>query len=207
MQFRKLGAILGVKGLFCLLSLTTIASALVIYSSIVTLTPIKQLTMGTTTDSWTVYFNEVDIVKYLPGDSIAPTLDEESTDTYAFKVVTDAEKVCAIKVGLTTAMNSSQFSKFQIRVKYWDGSTWSSVPLSSSPTGISMLKMYINGLSAGDAGYVRHALSTTRYYLIEVTYSYDLVAETTPFTIDFNYTPFPYDSFINVEPLPTVLGI
>ncbi|MCJ7714458.1 hypothetical protein MUO66_08385, partial [Candidatus Bathyarchaeota archaeon] len=89
----------------------------------------------------------------------------------------------------------------------WDGSTWSSVPLSSSPTGISMLKMYINGLSAGDAGYVRHALSTTRYYLIEVTYSYDLVAETTPFTIDFNYTPFPYDSFINVEPLPTVLGI
>ena len=125
----------------------------------------------------------------------APTLDTGDVSTYAFKVVTDADKVCAIKIELTSAINSSKFSKFEIRARYWDGSAWSAVPISATPSGMGILKLYINGLSAGDAGYIRHALSTTRYYLIHVTYSYDLVDEISPVTIDFQYTPMPQDDF------------
>ena len=65
---RKLEAILGVKGFLCIASLTMIALALVAYTATVTITPTQQFTIGATTDSWTVYVNDVDAVRYLPGD-------------------------------------------------------------------------------------------------------------------------------------------
>ncbi|MFQ5621698.1 MAG: hypothetical protein ACE5FT_07730, partial [Candidatus Nanoarchaeia archaeon] len=108
----------------------------------------------------------------------------------------DADKVCAVKIELTSAVNSSKFSKFQITVMRWNAtaSAWQDETLYAAATG-STTKSYIDGLTAGDSGYVHHAASLTRYYLIKVTYSYDLVDETTQVTVTFQYTPLPQDSF------------
>jgi len=193
-SLRKIRTILGVKGLLCLASLTMIALALVSYTASVTITPVKQFTIGAASDSWTVYVNDVDKVRYLPGGSSEPTFNASDPDTYAFNVATDANQVCAVKIELTSAVNSSKFSKFQIMVKYWTGAAWADETLYDAPTG-STTKAYINGLTAGDAGYIHQSLSTTRYYLIKVTYSYDLVDETTQVTVTFQYTPLPQNSF------------
>ncbi|MBS7632225.1 hypothetical protein KEJ15_01190 [Candidatus Bathyarchaeota archaeon] len=193
-RLRKIGAILGVKGLLCLASLTMIALALVTYTASVTITPTIQFSIGATSDSWAVYVNDVDKFRYLPGGVAEPTFDANNPNTYAFKVVTDANQVCAVKIELTSAVNSSKFSKFQITVKYWTGAAWADETLYDAPTG-STTKAYINGLTPGDVGYVHQGLSTTRYYLIKVTYSYDLVDETTQITATFQYTPLPQNSF------------
>lgn len=193
-SLRKIGAMLGVKGVLCLASLTMIALALVSYTASVTITPTIQFSIGATSDSWAVYVNDVDKVRYLPGGVAEPKFDANNSNTYAFKVVTDANQVCAVKIELTSAVNSSKFSKFQITAKYWTGAAWADETLYDAPTG-STTKTYINGLTPGDAGYIHQALSTTRYYLIKVTYSYDLVDETTQVTATFQYTPLPQNSF------------
>jgi hypothetical protein len=191
---RKIRAILGVKGLLCLISLIMIALALVTYTASVTITPVKQFTIGATSDSWTVYVNDVDKMRYLPGGSSEPTCNPSNPNTYAFYVATDANQVCAVKIELTSAVNSSKFSKFQITVKYWTGSAWADATLYAGPTG-GTTKAYIDGLTSGDAGYIHQDFSSTGYYLICVTYSYDLVDETTQVAVTFQYTPLPQNSF------------
>ncbi|MEM2995388.1 MAG: hypothetical protein QXI91_05170 [Candidatus Bathyarchaeia archaeon] len=193
-NLNKILTILGVKGVLCLVSLTIIALALVTYTAILTVSPTQQFTIGATTSSWTVYVNDVDKVKFLPGGASEPTFNANDPNTYAFKVTTDASQVCAVKIELTSPVSDSKFSKFQINVKYWDGSTWADETLYANPTG-STTKPYIDGLTAGDVGYIHQDLSTIKYYLIKVTYSYDKVDETTQVTVNFQYTPLPQNSF------------
>jgi hypothetical protein len=45
----------------------------------------------------------------MPGGASATTLNTGDTSTYAFEVVTDANKVCAVEVELTTAMDPPNF--------------------------------------------------------------------------------------------------
>ena len=191
---RKLLAILGVKGLLCVASLMTIALAFVVYTAAVTVNPTQQFTIGATSASWTVYVNEVNQVRYLPGSSTEPTLNTGDSSTYAFKSVTDANKVCAIKIELTSAVDGSKFSNFNITVRSSTGGAWSDETLYAGATGATT-KSYINGLTGGDAGYVHQAVSTTKYYEVKVTYSYDKVDATAQVTVTFQYTPLPQDSF------------
>jgi hypothetical protein len=108
--------------------------------------------------------------------------------------VTDANQVCAIRIELTSAVNASKFSNFNITTEYWSGAAWVSGTLYTAATG-STVKSYVNGLTAGDFGYIHQDLSITRYYLIKVTYSYDKVAETAQVATTFQYTPLPQNSF------------
>jgi hypothetical protein len=109
-------------------------------------------------------------------------------------VETDANQVCAVKIELTQAVSSDKFSKFQITVKYWTGSAWADETLYDAPTG-STTKSYIDGLSPGDAGYIHQDANTIKYYLVVVTYSYDLTDSTQTVTVTFQYTPLPLESF------------
>jgi len=189
-RLAKLRVILGVKGLLCLASLTLIAFALVSYTATVTINPTQQFTIGANSSSWTVYVNDVNKVRYLPGGAVVPTFNAGNTSTYAFKVVTDGQKNCSVKIELTSLVNSSKFSNFNITLKYWNVSAWIDETLYQAPTG-SATKSYIDGLTLGDAGYVHQAISTIRYYLVKVTYSYDKVDATDQITTTFRYTPLP----------------
>jgi len=200
---KKLKAVLGIKGVLCLTLLITIGLALVTYTSTLSITPTQQFTLGATTASWTIYINDVDQVRYMPGSGTpagsqvpvgAPS--DGDTNTFAFKVVTDAGKVSAVKIELTSTVNSSEFSKFQITTKWWNSSAaaWQDATLYVASTG-STTKSYIDGLNATDVGYIHHAALTSTFYLIMVTYSYDLVDTTTVETVTFQYTPLPQDSF------------
>jgi hypothetical protein len=191
---RKLLAILGVKGLLCVASLMTIALAFVVYTAAVTVNPTQQFTIGATSASWTVYVNDVNQVRYLPGGATEPTLNTGDSSTYAFKAVTDGNKVCAIKIELTSAVDGNKFSNFNITVRSSTGGAWSGETLYAGATGATT-KSYINGLTGGDAGYVHQAVSTTIYYEVKVTYSYDKVDTTAQVTVTFQYTPLPQDSF------------
>ena len=201
-MLRKLRVILGIKGLLCLASLMVVAMALVSYTATVTIAPTTQFTIGATTATWTIYVNDLDQLRYLPGTGTpagsqqpgAPS--DANLNTFAFKVVTDSGRVCAVNITLTSAVDSSKFSKFEIRVMFWNStaSAWQDETLYTGATG-STTKSYINGLTSGDHGYVHHAASLTRYYLIKVTYSYDLVDATTSVTVTFQYTPLPQASF------------
>ena len=193
-KIKKIGAILGVKGVLAVASLTTIAFALVVYPAAVTVNPTQQFTIGATSDSWTVYINEVNQVRYLPGADSQPTFNSSDTGTYAFRVTTDANKVCAVKIDLTSAMDNAKFSNFDITVSYWTGAAWASATLYASNTGATTISE-IDGLSAGAAGYIHQAVSTTTYYLVKVTYSYDLVDTTTQVNANFRYTPLPQNNF------------
>jgi hypothetical protein len=193
-SLRKVGAVLGVKGFICISSLVMVALALVTYTASVTLNPKVQFSIGATSDSWAVYINDVDKARYLPGSAAEPVLDANNPNTYAFKVETDANQACAVKIELTSAVDNSKFSKFQITVKYWDGSAWADETLYAASTG-NTTKPYIDGLANGDNGYVHQSASTTKYYLIKVTYSYDQVGETTQVATTFKYTPLPQSSF------------
>jgi len=194
---RKLKATLGLKGLLCIASLITIALALVYYTAVVTITPYKQFTIGATTDDWTVYVNDIDQVRYLPGEGTPAGSTKPSaapnggSNTYAFKLVTDAGKACAVNITLTSAVNSSKFSKFQITVMFWNttSAAWEDATIYDAQSGGSS-KTYIDGLT-GDFGYIQQSASTSLYYLMKVTYSYDLVDATTDVTVTFSYTPLP----------------
>lgn len=199
-MFRKLKMVLGVKGLLCLASLIVIALALVTYATPVTIAPTKQFTLGAASASWTIYVNDVDRNRYLPGSgtpagSQTPSAPNDiDVNTFAFKVVTDTAMVSAVKIELTSAVDNTKFSKFQITAMYWNGSAWVGEILYAAATGATT-KAYIDGLTAGDAGYIHHTVSLTRYYLIKVTYSYDLVDTITSIVTTFRYTPLPQASF------------
>lgn len=194
MKFRQLGAILGIKGALCIIFMTMIVLALIVYTVSVSITPTLQFTTGAASSSWTVYINDVNKERYLPGGMAEPTFNAGNPDSYAFKVVTDANQVCAVKIELTSAVNASKFSNFNITIEYWNSVAWVSGTLYNAATG-STAKSYINGLTAGDSGYVHQDLSTTGYYLIKVTYSYDKVGETTQVASTFQFTPLPQNSF------------
>jgi hypothetical protein len=192
-KIKKIGALLGIKGVLAVASLMTVAVALVVYSAAVTITPTQQFTVGASSDSWAVYINDVNEVRYLPGNYSEPTFDSGNTSTYAFRVVTGASRVCAVKIELTSAMSSALFSNFNIAVSYWDGGAWASATLYDSNTGVTTITA-IDGLTT-NAGYLHQAASTDGYYLVEVTYSYDKVDTTSQVTADFRYTPLPQDDF------------
>ncbi len=193
-RVKKLGTILGVKGFLCLASLIMIALSLVTYNGTITISPTIQFTIGATSDSWIVYVNDVNETRCLPGGFTEPPLNIGDPNTYAFQATTDVNKVCAIKIELTSAINSSKFSNFNITVKYWNGTAWDNEILYDAATG-SATKPYIDGLTSGDSGYIHQNISTTRYYLIKVTYSYDLIDETDQVSVTFQYSPLPQDSF------------
>ena len=190
---KRIGALLGIKGVLSIASLATIAVALVVYTASVTMTPTLQFTIGASSDTWDVYINEVDEVRYLPGGDSEPTFDSGDTSTYAFRVVTDANKVCAVAIELTVAMDNTKFSNFDITVNYWTGAAWSPVTLYDSNTGSSTITS-IDGLTT-NAGYIHQTTSADLYYMVEVTYSYDLVDDTTQVIATFQYTPLAQDSF------------
>ena len=192
-KFKKIGAILGTKGVLAVASLMTVAVALVVYSAALTITPTQQFTIGASSDSWSVYINEVNEVRYLPGGDSAPTLDTGDTSTYAFRVVTDANKVCAIQIEMASAMDSALFSNFDITVNYWDGVAWAATTLYDSNTGSTAITE-IDGLTT-NAGYIHQAAGADVYYLVVVTYSYDLVDDTTQVIANLQYTPLPQDDF------------
>jgi hypothetical protein len=196
---KKLEVILGLKGFLCFVSLTMIAIALVTYTTNVTITPTQQFTVGSTSASWTVYMNDVNETRYLPGSgspagSSEPTFNASDTETYAFKAVTDTDKVCAVRIELTSAVNSSKFSKFQITAEHWNGTAWDAETLYDAAVG-SNTKSFIDGLTSGDFGYIHQGTLETTYYLLKVVYSYDLTDETTQITATFQYTPLPQNSF------------
>lgn len=203
-MIKKLQAMLGLKGILCIAALTVIALALVNYTATITITPIKPFTVGAITDYWGIYVNDVDEIRYLPGDpgSANGTIKPEppvytNTSTYAFHVVTDANKVCAVKIELTAPVNNTKFTKFEITVLRWNATfpgQWQSETLYDAESGTTAkVPAYIDGRAA-DVGYVHQEKSEEHFYLIQVTYSYE-VDETTPVYVTFQYTPLPRDSW------------
>jgi hypothetical protein len=185
-KIRKISAVLGIKGLLAIASLTSIAIALVVYTTAVTITPATQFTLGPTTYSWNVYVNDINAVRYLPGDTVTPPTGA----TYAFSLDT-TNRGCAVQIQLTSAMSSGLFSNFDITVMYYDSTTgWTLEQLYDAPTGGNPISS-INGLTT-NAGFIQQASGAgATSYLIRVTYSYDIVATTTPVTATFQYTPLP----------------
>jgi hypothetical protein len=169
-----------------------VAVELFSYTTTVTITPIQQLSQGAPSSSWSIYINEEDQTQYVPGATSEPTFDASDTSTYAFNVTTDSNEVCAVAINLETAMSSSDFSSFQITVLYWTGSAWAPTTLYNAATGSTPLS-YIDGLTT-TPGYVHQALSTSKYYLVAITYSY-ISESTSPYTVDLQYTPLPLSSF------------
>jgi hypothetical protein len=190
----KLLVSLGIKGVLCIICLASIATALVTYSTAITANPTVQLTQGATSATWTLYVNEVDQVRYLPGGFSEPTLSTGNTATYSFKVVTDGNKVCAVKVALDAAVDNTKFSQFDITVRSSTGSDWGPETIYSASTGTST-KDSINGLTLGDAAYIHQTTFTTKYYEVKVTYSYDLLDDNSAVPITLRLTPLPQDSF------------
>lgn len=170
-----------------------IAVTLFSYTTTVTIQPYKQLSQGASSASWTIYVNELDQVQYVPGATSEPTFNANDVSTYAFNVTTDANKVCAVEISLETAMSSSDFSSFQITVLYWTGSAWAPAQLYTAATGSTPLS-YIDGLTS-TPGYIHQDISTSTYYLVAITYSYNLVDLTSPYTVNLQYTPLPLSSF------------
>ena len=185
---------LGVKGILCLICLSSVCFALVTYTSSVTISPMVQLGVGTATASWNIYVNEVNQTRYMPGGFSEPTLNTGDISTYAFKVTTDANKVCAVKVTITTQMDNTKFSNFNITILSSTGGAWSAETLYSASTG-GTTKTSIDGLTQGDAAYIHQAVSNTKYYEILVTYSYDLVSDNTEIPVTFQFTPLPQAGF------------
>lgn len=159
------------------------------YTTTISIQPYKQLSQGVSSASWTIYVNEVNQVQYVPGATTEPTFNANDATTYAFNVTTDANKACSVEIGLTEAVSSSDFSSFQITVLYWTGSAWSPATLYTSATG-SITMSYIDGTTS-TPGYIQQAVSTSMYYLVAITYSYNLVDSTTPISVNLQYTPLP----------------
>jgi hypothetical protein len=194
-KIKKIRMSLGIKGFLCLLAFVSIATALVSYTSEISANPIQQFTVGSASYKWDVYVNEVNQVKYLPGDTTLPTLNTADSSTYAYKVVTDSNKVCALKIQLTSVIDKTKFSNFNITVLCWDDTNgkWGSEKIYAAATG-STVKSSIDGTS-GDLGYIHQATSTKAYYLLQVTYSYDKVDTTTTIDTAVQYTPLPQTAF------------
>ena len=185
-KIRKISALLGIKGLLAVASLTSIAVALVFYSCAVTITPQTQFTMGPTTFAWNVMVNDVNAVRYLPGGTAVPA----TAANYAFSF-DDMGRDSAVQIQLTSAMSGGLFSNFDITVMYYDSGTgWTTAQLYDSETGGTAITS-LSGLST-TPGFIRQASGTSATsYLIQVTYSYDIVDDTTPVTATFQFTPLP----------------
>jgi hypothetical protein len=190
----KLFMSLGVKGALCLICLVAVGFSLVTYTSSVVISPMEQLSVGERNASWNIYVNEVNQTRYMPGGFSEPTLNPSDTSTYAFRVVTDSNKVCAVEVQLSSAMNASEFSNFEITVLSSTGGSWGQEPLYAASTGTTA-KAYIDGLVQGSTAYIHQDVSTVKYYLVQVTYSYDLVNQTSQIPMTFQFTPLPQDGF------------
>jgi hypothetical protein len=189
-KIRKISAVLGIKGLLAVASLTSIAIALVVYTTAVTITPATQFTLGPQTYAWDVMVNDVDAVKYLPG-TLGDTAPPATGAIYAFTLDTTA-RGCAVQIELTSAMDGGLFSNFDITVMYYDPLIpgWTSAQLYDSATGGSTITS-IDGLTT-NAGFIRQAAGTgATSYLIRVTYSYDIVDDTNSAVATFQYTPLP----------------
>lgn len=170
----------------------TIAMDLTSYTTTLTIQPYKQLSQGASTVSWTIYVNEED-QEYVPGVASEPTFILNDPSTYAFNVTTDSHEVCAVEIGLASAMSSSDFSSFQITVLSWTGSEWAPATLYTTASG-STTTSYIDGLTT-TPGYIQQALSTSTYYLVAIAYTYIQVDPTTSYTVSLQYTPIPLASF------------
>jgi len=191
---KKVWAALGVKGVLAIASLIVVASAaLFSYSVPVTISPFQQLYQGATSGSWTIYVNEEDKVRYLPGGTSQPSLDPDNATTYAFKVKTDSSMNCSIEIKLTAAMSGSKFSKFQITVYSNSSGSWSGTPVNLYTTKDGATTMsYIDGLTT-TPGYVHQGTSATSYYqfyLIKVLYTY-IDSSEAAISPEFVYTPYP----------------
>ena len=163
------------------------------YTQTLTITPYKQFALGASSASWTVYVNDMGVVQYVPGGDSQPTLDTSNVDTYAFNISTDANRVCSLEIQLTTAVSASDFSSFEVSVLPWSESAWgSAVTLYAASTGLTTAP-YLDGLTNTPV-YLHQAVSTSTYYLVEVTYSY-IGTSSSPITVEFNYTPLPLTSF------------
>jgi ABC-type thiamin/hydroxymethylpyrimidine transport system permease subunit len=99
-----------------------------------------------------------------------------------------------VQIQLTSQVDPTKFSKFQITVQKWSAGSWLSETLYAASTGATT-KSYINGLTVDDSGYIHQAASSTVTYLVVVLYSYDLVDATSQVTVTFQYTPLPQASF------------
>jgi len=189
--------IIGIAAIL-LVSLLLGVGALVLYTSNVTLTPTKQLTLGySSTAAWTFYVNEVNQIKYMPGANasgiVQPTFNAGDTSTYAFNVVTDSNKVCAVQIDLLAAMDTTKFSMFDVTVLSNDSGTWTPVTLYAASTG-STTTPALDGIS-NTAVYIHQDISTNSYYLVQVNYSYDKVDTTATISPAFQYTPLPQNNF------------
>lgn len=196
-KLAKLSVALGIKGILIIVCLASVTTALVTYSTNITISPFVQLTQGHSTVSWEVIVNEVNQPRFIPGDNAGyreVTLDTSNSSTYCFKVTTDAMKVCAVKIELGTAVSSSMFSQFQMTVYSSSGGAWSSETIYSNSNG-AVTKTYIDGLMPQDAGYIHQANSATKYYEVKVNYSCDAGDNGTPIPISLILTPLPMDSF------------
>ncbi len=194
-KMRKIRLLLGVKGILSIACLTTVALALVVYTASVTMNPTYQFTQGAATATWQMYLNEVNQVRFMPGGTTTPWPVDANLDSYAFKVVTDGNRVCAVAIRISVPV-STKFTKFDIKVKQWDGGAWQDAQLFTAATG-STIKASINGLITTDVGYIYQGLSTTGYYLLEVTYTYDIasVSQFLTETATFEYTPYAQSGF------------
>jgi hypothetical protein len=193
----KLFISLGVKGILCIICLASVGAALVTYTTNIAITPTVQLTQGETTATWTLYVNEFNLNKYIPsgdGGVTEMVLNPADPHSYSFKVVTDADKVCAVKVELVAPVDTEKFSKFDITVLSSTGTSWDPEPLYTTSTG-STTKAAVNGLLADQVGYVHQDVTTTKYYEVKVNYNYDLKADDTPITVTLRVTPLPQDGF------------
>jgi hypothetical protein len=193
-KLTKLFVSLGIKGILCIICLASVTAALVTYTSTITATPMMQLTQGATTAIWNLYVNEVDQVRYLPGGFQEATVSGSDTSTYCFEVTTDANKACAVKIQLVSAMDTSKFSRFDITVRSSTGEGWSNETIYTTSTG-SSVKAVINGLTADDAAYVHQDVSATKYYEVRVTYSYDKVDSEEAIPVTVQLTPLPLNGF------------
>jgi hypothetical protein len=196
-KLAKLSVTLGIKGILIIVCLASVTTALVTYSTNVTISPFVQLTQGHNSVAWEVIVNEVNEPRYIPGDNAGyseVTLDTSNSSTYCFKVTTDAMKVCAVKIELGSAVSSSSFSQFEMTVYSSTGGAWSSETIYSNQNG-GTTKAYIDGLTPSDAGYIHQANSATKYYEVKVTYSCDAGDSGTQIPVTLVLTPLPMDNF------------
>jgi len=141
---------LGLKGILCLAALTVVTLALVSYTATVTITPVNPFAQGATADAWTIYVNDLDQVRYLPGEgtpagsTVPSTSPNGGSNTYAFRVNTDAGRSMAVNITLVSPVDNAKFSKFEITVLFWNAtdSSWDDATLYDAPTGGST-KSYI----------------------------------------------------------------
>ena len=194
MQKQKNASYLRHKNILYVFAFISIAAALLSYQGTATITPTKQFTVGATTASWNVYINQVNEENYLPGGTSEPIFNAGDASTYAFKLSTDTNKVCAVKVELTTQIDNALYSNFDVTIYKWSGSNWAQETLYLAPTGVTTTPSF-DGTTPDACAYIHQTTSTTSYYLIKVTYSYDKQDTTTANTATFNYTPMPQDSF------------